>query len=255
LNKIQPKTLFVGKNQVYLPTCHSTNDIAAEIIQKNGLIDGTVIITDHQTAGKGQRGNTWQSNRGDNILLSFTINTSFLDIKKQFLLSMTVSNAILETLKYFTSNQLKIKWPNDIYTNNKKIGGVLIESTLSGNTLNYSIIGIGLNVNQTLFENPRATSLKIQNADFKYNTADIIEILCLQLEKQLTILKDTNHEIIKEKYLENLLWKGQEKFFKDKNGKFEGKIVDINDNGLLKIMTFSEEKYYDIKEIEFLFAD
>ena len=253
--KIQPKTLFVGKKLIYLPSCHSTNDIASEIIQKEKIINGTVIVTDHQTEGKGQRGNLWESDPKDNLLMSIIIDTSFLDLRNQFYLSIVTSLAIYETLKKLNVDNIKIKWPNDLYIGQKKIGGVLIESTLIGNNLSSSIIGIGINVNQKTFSSERATSILNENLDSNLTPFLILEKLCENFEKYYIKLKNENFQMIKSEYLNNLLWINEMKSFRDKKEIIFGKISDILPNGQLIIWTTNGEKYYDIKEIEYLFND
>ncbi|WP_255036841.1 biotin--[acetyl-CoA-carboxylase] ligase [Lacihabitans soyangensis] len=253
--KIQPKTFFVGKNLIFLPSCHSTNDIANEIIQNKEFIDGTVILTDHQTAGRGQRGNAWESNIGQNILMSLIVKTTFLSLEKSFDLSITVAVSVLEALQTLGIQNTSIKWPNDLYINEKKTGGILIENSISGNKMSHSIVGIGINVNQTKFENIRATSLCLELKQEQVSREIIVEKICESIESNLELLKSGSFKKIKEKYLLNLFGKDQLRVFKSEKGIFEGEIVGISDQGHLKIISQNEEKYYNIKEIEYLFDD
>lgn len=253
--KIQPKTFFVGKNLIFLPSCHSTNDIANEIIQNKEFIDGTVILTDHQTAGRGQRGNTWESNIGQNILMSVILKTTFLSLEKSFDLSITVAVSVLEALQTLGIQNTSIKWPNDLYINEKKTGGILIENSISGNKMSHSIVGIGINVNQTKFENKRATSLCLELKEEQVSREIIVEKICECIESNLDLLKSSSFKKIKEKYLQNLFGKDHLRVFKSEKGFFEGEIVGISDQGHLKIISQNEEKYYNIKEIEYLFDD
>jgi BirA family transcriptional regulator, biotin operon repressor / biotin---[acetyl-CoA-carboxylase] ligase len=255
LLKIQPKTFFVGKNLIFLPSCHSTNDIANEIIQNKEFIDGTVILTDHQTAGRGQRGNAWESNIGQNILMSLILKTTFLSLEKSFDLSITVAVSVLEALQTLRIQNASIKWPNDLYINEKKTGGILIENSISGNKMSHSIVGIGINVNQTKFENKRATSLCLELKEEQVSREIIVEKICESIESNLDLLKSGSFKKIKEKYLLNLFGKDQLRVFKSEKGIFEGEIVGISDQGHLKIISQNEEKYYNIKEIEYLFDD
>jgi BirA family biotin operon repressor/biotin-[acetyl-CoA-carboxylase] ligase len=153
-------TFFTGKFLIHLPSIDSTNNYAKEYIAKSSPIDGTVILADEQYAGRGQTGNVWLSEPNKNLTFSLIYHTSFLLATEQFYLNMAVSLGIWSTV----SNQLstvKIKWPNDIYVNHQKIAGILIENTISGMYLKYSVIGIGLNVNQDTFPTDvPATSLK-----------------------------------------------------------------------------------------------
>ena len=253
--KIQPKTLFVGKNLIFLPTCHSTNDIAAEIIQKKQIIDGTVILSDHQTNGKGQRGNSWESTIGLNLLMSIILKTNFIKVTKQFDLSILVAVSVLEALKSLHFENLKIKWPNDIFIKTKKIGGILIENSLLGQNLNHSILGIGLNIGQTKFESSRASSLNLEQPQNKVNRDMIVEKICESLERNFILYKSSNIDSFKIKYLDNLFQFNEWADYKAAEKIFSGKITGIEPNGKLKILEENKEKYYDIKEIEHLFRD
>ena len=252
---IQPKTLFVGKNLVFLPSCHSTNDIASEIIQNKEFIDGTVILTDHQTAGKGQRGNVWESAQGENLLMSVIFKTSFLKIESQFDLSIAVAISVFEALNAHGVSNLSIKWPNDIYLNNKKIGGILIENSILGQKMGNSIIGIGLNIHQTKFENPRASSLILESPHINFMRDTLAEKILEFLEQNLEALKEQKTNLIKKKYNNNLFAINEHRLFKTSEGILEGKITGVTENGLLKLISQNKEKYYNIKEIEYLFND
>ncbi len=251
--KIQPKTFFVGKNLIFLPTCHSTNDIAAEIIQNSDFIDGSVILTEHQTAGRGQRGNKWESTVGENLLMSIILKTDFLKLQNQFDLSICAAVAVAEAIQSFGYRNIKIKWPNDIYFFDKKTGGILIENSILGNKMIYSIVGIGINIHQKNFENPRATSLNLADAKIFISISLLAERICEFLELNLEFLKKKHSAIVLEKYLNNLFGMNELRKFSVKGKVFEGEITGINTFGMLKITTASENKYYDIKEIEYLF--
>lgn len=253
MNKIQPKTLFVGKNIVYLPTCHSTNDIASEKIQNGEGIDGTIVITDHQTSGRGQRGNTWEATKAQNITMSLILRPSFLRPYEQFDLNMAISTGIYSFFAACGVSGVSIKWPNDIYINDKKAGGILIESTISGSSLNYSVIGIGLNINQTEFSNPRATSLALETGKTGMSLIELIEQLCHYLESAYLLLKKGHKEEIRKRYLEIMFRFGLLSRFRDADGTFLGTIRGVDSAGKLIIEGGIQEKSYDIKEIEYLF--
>ncbi|MFT7614301.1 MAG: BirA family biotin operon repressor/biotin-[acetyl-CoA-carboxylase] ligase, partial [Parvicellaceae bacterium] len=144
-------TLFIGQKKIVLPSVDSTNNFAANLIKETNVVDGTVILSEKQTNGRGQSGNSWQSAYGDNITCSYILRPKFLDIEEQFYISIITSLAIISTLKSY-GIEPKIKWPNDILVGSRKIAGILIENSISGKTLNHSIIGVGLNVNQTSFD-------------------------------------------------------------------------------------------------------
>lgn len=255
LLKIQPKTFFVGKNQIFLPSCHSTNDIAGEIIQNKEIIDGTVIFTDHQTAGKGQRGNKWESKVGENLLMSIILKTSFIALERQFDLSITVALSIFEALESLEIINLTIKWPNDIYIKQKKIGGVLIENSILGSKINSSVVGIGINIHQSHFDNTKASSLINEIPEMFFERKVIAEKICEFLEKNLNELKENKTISLRDKYLKNLLGINQLRLFKNEEGTFEGTIKGITEAGQLIVISQNKEKYYNIKEIEHLFDE
>ncbi|WP_236612907.1 biotin--[acetyl-CoA-carboxylase] ligase [Cesiribacter andamanensis] len=123
-------TLFIGSSIIYLPECHSTNTAALHLLENESLPEGAVLITDKQTAGRGQRGNNWEASPGQNLTFSVVLRPRFLPIRDQFLLTISISLAIYDLLTDLQVPALSIKWPNDLYCGTKKIGGILIESSL-----------------------------------------------------------------------------------------------------------------------------
>jgi len=254
LYKIQPNTLFTGKIIKYLPTCHSTNDIAAEMIQSQEVFEGTIIVTDHQTAGRGQRGNTWEAALKQNLTFSLILKPSFLRASDQFQLNVAVSLGVHEFLSQYLSEGLSIKWSNDIYHYDKKLGGILIENTLQGYQIGYSVIGIGLNINQTQFAVPTASSLKVASNSLQpYNLDLLLSGLSEKIEKYYLLLKQGYYESLKMRYL-SVMYRYQEWHYFKKNGElFLGQIIGIDQTGKLAIETEEEDLlYFNFKEVEFV---
>jgi BirA family biotin operon repressor/biotin-[acetyl-CoA-carboxylase] ligase len=250
LLKLQPKSLFVGQNQIYLPYCHSSNDVASEIGQRDGFIDGTLVITDFQTQGRGQRGTSWESENGKNLMMSLVLDTSFLSLNNQFKLSMVTSLGIVTGLKELGLEEAIIKWPNDIYIGEKKVGGVLIENGLRENKLRYSVIGMGLNVSQETFDNPRATCLN-SHLDMPVTREQIGEAVCENIEKYFNRLKEGMD--IKSEYLSQLLGFQRKRRFVSDSVEFEGIITGVSESGKLEVESEFSKKVFDIKEISFCF--
>ncbi|MFY7911685.1 MAG: biotin--[acetyl-CoA-carboxylase] ligase [Emticicia sp.] len=249
----QPKTLFLGKNTIYLPSCHSTNDIAAEIIQTKRAFDGTIVITSDQTAGRGQRGNMWETLPNQNITVSMILKPDFLAVAQQFNLNIAVSLGIYEFLCRYLSDGLTVKWPNDIYVGNRKMGGVLIENTLSGSRLAYSVVGIGLNINQISFMNDRAISLRLASQKTEdYVLEKLIEQLCECIEKYYLQLKNGHAEAQKIKYLERVFRFGEWHKYEQNGERFLGKIIDVAEMGHLIMQVGEEVKKFDFKEVSFV---
>ena len=253
MHNFQPKTLFLGKKAIYLPSCHSTNDIAAEIIQKKPFFDGTIVITSDQTAGRGQRGNVWEALPNQNITVSLILKPNFLNVSEQFKLNIAVSLGIYAFLSKYLSENLTVKWSNDIYVGDRKMGGVLIENMLLGSRISHTIIGIGLNINQLSFANDKAISLRLATQSVgDFEIENLIDELCQSLEKYYLQLKNGHSISQKQAYLA-ILYRYQETHFFYKNDvKFLGKIIDVAPTGHLMVEVAGQVKYFDFKEISFL---
>lgn len=248
-------TLFVGQNLIKLSDVDSTNNFLKLLVSKSEpLAEGTVIMADNQFAGRGQQQNSWQSEPGKNLTFSLYLKPVFLPIQKQFLLNMAVSLALTSALRELVGDDIKIKWPNDIYFKNKKLGGILIENQLSGTSYKTGIIGIGLNVNQVVFSgalNERAISLS-QILHKNVNLIQLLAVICSHIESQYLKLKANNHFSLQADYLERLMWYDETGKYQHNGQVFEGRITGITDQGLLRIKSKGIEKVYNFKEVEFL---
>ena len=252
MQNIAPKTLFTGQQLVYLPQCDSTNNIAHDLLIKNKATEGCVVITSAQTRGRGQRGNSWEAEPGKNITLSVVLNPSFIAVAKQFSLSIAVSLAVADLVKAFLPEQrLKVKWPNDLYYGNKKLGGILIENTISNLYLQHSIIGIGLNINQLSFTNNQAVSLA-QLTGEEYALETIIEQLLSCLEVRYLELKQGKLAKQKFEYLQILFHYQEEYNYQIADTIISGKILGVAENGKLGLQVNNEIKYFDFKEISYI---
>lgn len=245
--KIPANTLFTGQSLVYMPECHSTNAEALKLLQNNPRVtDGTVVITDNQTAGRGQRGNTWESDAGKNLTFSIILKPGFLSAKDQFRLNIAVSLGLFD---YLTSqlDDVKIKWPNDMMIGNKKTCGMLIENQISGQQIQHSIVGIGLNVNQEYFSLPTPTSMflkKGQAFDLNYALAELLQWIegrYLQLRANIDLRNE---------YVNALYGRGEKRNFKSGEETFEGVITGIDPVGLLEVEVSGGRRYFDLKQIQ-----
>ena len=262
MNKYQAPTQFIGKNSKYLSTCSSTNLIAFSESLNNSVAEGFAWIAEHQTSGKGQRGNTWEAKSGENLLVSFLVKPQADLLNNQFYLSKAVALGIVEGLQTWAQSNLgekipiQIKWPNDIYLDNHKMGGVLIENNLQSGKWAFSIIGIGLNINQMEFGDLRATSLKkwLQNP-FLLNMEEIYDSISVGIEKYYLKFQEDSFEIIDSLYHKNLLQFDEWKIYQANDQQFYGKIMQVNPQGLLVMENESEVKAYDLKEIIFIFRE
>lgn len=250
--KIPAKTLFLGKNIVFVPECHSTNTYLAEIGQKSEPMEGTVVITDHQTAGRGQRGNRWEAQQGMNLTFSLLLHPC-LRATEQFSLTIMVSLAIRDYLKTKIQAQVncKIKWPNDILLDQKKVCGILIENIITGQTIEQSIVGIGLNINQQSFPISTATSLALVTGR-QYSLNDELHLLLSRLEARYLQLKGGHLVDQRKEYHSHLFGRGEERMFRSAGRNFRAVIEGVDESGKLMVRTGAHIKLYHLKEIEFL---
>lgn len=238
---------------IFLESVDSTNLYAKNLLSKNLPKSNCLITAREQFAGKGSYGNVWLSETGKNITCSFVFFPEKLAVQNQFYISKLISVSVVNVLKRIVP-EIKIKWPNDIYINNKKLGGLLIENSVSGSFITTCIIGLGLNINQTVFDYSlkSAVSVKLiteKNIDPAETAINIFEDFLLNLN----LLYSENFGDLDRLYLENLALLNVFSNFEDKNGKFSGKIIGIDKLGKL-IVEHSEGqiKKYDFKEIVFL---
>lgn len=247
--KIPANTLFTGQKLVYMPECHSTNAEAITLLQNNPHVaEGTVIITDNQTAGRGQRGNTWLTEAGKNLTFSIILKPTFLHPKDQFKLNMAVSLGLFDYLIAQVSD-VKIKWPNDMMLGNQKTCGMLIENQINGQQLMSSIVGIGLNVNQQNFSVPTATSVSIKKGQ-EFDLNQVLSELLQRIEGRYLQLR-ANIDL-KEEYVNALYARGEKRNFKSGDEIFEGVITGVDTTGLLEIETAKGKRYFDLKQVQLL---
>lgn len=254
--KIYPKTLFLGQIIQYLPSCQSTNDEASALIAHSDPAEGTLVITDNQTAGRGQRGNQWEAQAGQNLTVSAILRPVFLSASEQFWLNIALSLGIYDTLQPLLGDALRVKWPNDIYVGNQKLGGILIENILHGYNIEWSIVGMGLNINQTEFGYSTATSLQLQSPlSNTYDLPGLLSRLCETLEQRYLQLRSGQRDTLKINYLQILYRYQEEHPFESEGQVFRGTIVGVDATGRLAIATDGQVRYFGFKEVSFGMED
>jgi BirA family biotin operon repressor/biotin-[acetyl-CoA-carboxylase] ligase len=235
-----------------LHTTESTNSFLKKWISKNKPENFMIVSAQHQTAGRGQMGSIWNSKQGKNLTFSMYVNFSDFKIEKQFALNQAISLGLINALIKHLS-QVKIKWPNDILADKKKLAGILIENVVSNNKIKHSIIGIGLNVNQEIFpkELPNASSLRL----LTHKNYDLDKLL-LEIKdsiKQQLHLIEKSPNLIQENYLKHLYLFQEEASFSDKKGRlFKGSIVGVADDGQLLIHSEKNNYSFAFKEVKFI---
>lgn len=239
-------------NHISLEEVDSTNNYLKSLKSSQTLEEFTYVTALFQNAGKGQRGNTWESQKGQNLMLSVLLRPRTLPLSHHFILSEVVSLALLKTLQAYNS-EFSIKWPNDIYWKDSKIAGILIENDIEGSSIHESIIGIGLNVNQERFlsDAPNPISL-CQILNQKTDPHLLLEQFHKYLLCENKKMLQGDFESISQEYQKSLYRLGDYYRFVDKNGEFKAKIQSvahdgtlslIDQDGLLRKYLFKEVKY------------
>lgn len=249
-------TLFIGQNLIKLSSVDSTNNYLKKVASNSEpLPEGTVIMADNQFAGRGQQQNIWHAEAGKNLTFSIWLKPDCLLAGQHFVLNMLVCVALNNALAKYLPVDLTIKWPNDIYFKDHKIGGILIENAIMGNKIKNSIIGIGLNVNQRDFQHTmlgKAASIA-QILQQDVNLMVLLNEICIQIEQLYLRVKTVGHDFLKELYTNKLYRLNQLAFYRDKDRVFEGKIEGISENGLLRIKPLDEECIeFSFKEVSFM---
>lgn len=241
----------IGSYVLYLDQTDSTNDALKHWLEKEALPHGAALHTAHQTAGRGQQGSQWESAPAQNLLMSIYLKPSFLKAEEHIWLNLSLSLAVRQTLQAYVNEPVQIKWPNDIYIGHKKICGLLLENTLQGNKIKYCIAGIGINVNQSVFAEPKAISLAIL-----LGKEVPLNLLRNQLFAQLThyfqLLQAGSRNALWEQYHKHLYGKGVNARFSDAEQTFEGMILGIDSRGRLHIEVADEIRSFANKEVTLL---
>lgn len=231
----------------------STNNYIKRLLSKQEIEECSVVIAEKQTSGRGQRGNSWESEPGKNLTFSVVFYPHHIPASRQFALSQIISLGIIDILQKFGPG-FSIKWPNDIYWNEKKLVGILIENELTGHTFNTAIVGIGINVNQEFFLStaPNPISLKqITGKDIDRHTllSDILNAII----KRYYHYEEYNDKTLNDNYMKFLFRNNGTYFFKTDNERFKASIKGIENDGHLILETENgEERKYAFKEVSYV---
>ncbi|MDI9311348.1 MAG: biotin--[acetyl-CoA-carboxylase] ligase [Limnohabitans sp.] len=239
---------------IKLSAIDSTNDFLKKLISSQEVENLTIITAKKQTNGRGQMGASWDTEEDKNLITSILIKELINNTQKLFELNIAIAISIIEALKKIDIPDLSIKWPNDIMSGNKKIAGILIENSIKENDI-LSIIGIGLNVNQTNFENlPKASSLKVITGN-EFDLEDILIKIIERIKDNIENIRSNNSLELWEKYHYLLFKIGKPIVFENENqGKFMGIIKKVNKNGLLEVQLEDDSiQTYGIKEITMIY--
>ena len=240
----------IGRKIIHLNSVDSTSNYTANLIKKGEIDHGTVIMADDQFSGRGQRDAKWLVKSGENLTFSVFVDNVNLSVDEQFYINEMVSLILVRFLEKLGLKS-KIKWPNDIYVNGKKIAGVLIENQIAGSTIKSCIIGIGININQIEFEGFTATSTYLDDGILR-KLKEALFVFIHTFNSFWKDFSDENRKQTRSDYLEKIYRLNEVAEFEDKSGKFFGQITDVLNSGELVIEREGLIKSYNLKEIIFL---
>lgn len=249
-------------SRINLPTVDSTSNFIKEMIAEErtgdvssaSMLPGmTLVVADDQTKGRGQQGNSWETEKGKNVIFSLLCHPDFVRPAKQFLLSQCIALAVCDTLLKYVEG-VKVKWPNDIYVGDKKISGTLIECDLFGKNIRNCIVGTGINVNQEVFVSDAPNPVSLKNLTGKdFDREEILASVIARFQELYEMLREGKEEDVREMYMEKLYRK--EGFFKysDVRGEFLAEIVSIEPTGHMNLRFDNGNVVrYEFKEVKFI---
>lgn len=240
---------------IKLNAIDSTNDFLKDLT-RNQLVDNfTTVVAQKQTKGKGQMGAAWESEGGKNLIMSILVKDILQNVDEIFHLNVAIALSVLQVLQDFKVPNLSVKWPNDIMSDHKKIGGILIENSFKSDTKIESIVGIGLNVNQKQFENlPKASSMAVITST-EFDLDMLLNKIIFQIKKNCSWILSNQSDKLWKEYHNHLFKINVPMAFEDANqNKFMGIIQGVSSEGRLQVILEDDSiKSYGIKEIQILF--
>lgn len=228
-------------------------DEAARLWHLAGDADALIVSAIRQTAGRGQRGNSWMSASGKNLLFSILLRPSFLPVSRQFQLSQTIALAVKKTAEEY-GVAAKLKWPNDIYVGGRKLAGILIETDYASRCIEQAIIGIGLNVNQIRFPRMERTPVSLRMLKgIELDCDEVLGVFCNRFSHYYSMLGHGSHSEIKQEYLDSLIGYKEQLHYADADGEFYAMVADVRECGLLVLKkSDGSVREYTFKEVELL---
>lgn len=241
----------LGSEIHHLSVVDSTNNYAAKLISEGKIQNGSVIMADFQTNGRGQRGNTWQSVSSENLMFSLVFQPGAITPDQQIRLSWYTAIVWIKCLQRF-SIDAKIKWPNDIYVGTDKLGGMLIEQQIQGNTIAWSIVGCGINVNTT--PDLIHTSSMFEQTQVRFKPTTVLNEFLELFNGQIHLLYGDFSQL--KTNFEAELWGVQTlQLFEDTQGQlWKATILGVDDNGKLKLDKAGQLCYFDLQEIRLILS-
>lgn len=239
-----------------LQTVHSTNSFLRELNGGDACFDMELATTEFQTAGRGQKGNSWESEKSKNLLFSILLHPVYVQPSKQFCISEAIALAVVKSLKEIVADELvakdfSVKWPNDIYWKNKKIAGILIENELFGSTIRDCIVGVGININQQNFISDAPNPVSLYNIlGVNTNVEEVLDAIIKQFVANVSMIENGQTALLHNEYMDSLFRRKGIYPYRDADSEFMATIKDVREDGRL-ILTDSDDKerIYEFKEV------
>lgn len=239
-----------------LQTVHSTNSFLRELNGGDASFDMELATTEFQTAGRGQKGNSWESEKSKNLLFSILLHPVYVQPSKQFCISEAIALAVVKSLKEIVADELvakdfAVKWPNDIYWKNKKIAGILIENELFGSTIRDCIVGVGININQQNFISDAPNPVSLYNIlGVITNVEEVLDAIIKQFVANVSMIENGQTALLHKEYMDSLFRRKGIYPYRDADSEFMATIKDVREDGRL-ILTDSDDKerIYEFKEV------
>ena len=233
----------IGTPFIELQQVESTNNYATGLVHEGMAQNGTAVFAHHQTKGKGQRHKEWQSEAGKNIALSVIVHPQVLVLSQSFQLSMATAVGVYNFFSQYAGSETKVKWPNDLYWRDRKAGGILIENIVQGSEWKAAVVGIGININQTQFDDlgTKAVSLR-QITGKEYDPVELAKELCTHLDKAYTLLRKLRTEVYAQ-YRSHLYKLNESVRLKHGSRVFDAVVTDVSTLGELIVEHATEERF------------
>ncbi len=255
MHTFRPTTRFIGQYFRHLAEVGSTSDEL--LLEADTLPEGAILLADCQNAGRGQNGRVWQAASGQHLTFSLLLKPQFLPASELYSLNMLIALGLVDALSRFSQENLLLKWPNDIFAACRKLGGMLIETNLQGNYVRQAVIGIGLNINESMREKDGLRAISLY--DLTGTTHDRYQLLeqiadCLE-HRYLTYQQMGAGNLLME-YQRKLLGYQENRTFQITDGaQFKGMIMGVNNAGKLLVRHHDRLRAYAHGEIKMLFED
>jgi BirA family biotin operon repressor/biotin-[acetyl-CoA-carboxylase] ligase len=243
---------MIGEPFIILPTIDSTNNYAKGLIREGLAKDGMVIFTEEQTQGRGQKNNQWESSKGENIMLTAILDATWLSVKDQFQLSCATALACCDFFSKYAGDETCIKWPNDLYWRDRKAGGILIENVIKGTNWEKAVVGIGININQAVFNQMKNKPVSLKQFTGKsFDVPQLAKELCTFLGKRYNELSEGLFETHLQFYNERLFKRNQSVTLKKGDELMLTTVESVNKNGDL-LTNYEKQRTFTHGEVEWI---